>query len=272
MSERKGNPAMDRRRLLLILAVFVAIIGTALVFLYVQGADSRAQDKVASTQVLQATQGVAAGEKYDDALAAGKISLQEVPKTVVDSNVGAVTSTDVLKGKVASVPIFPGQVIVSTQFGDTVQATTSSLAIPKGMIAISVNLTDPDRVAGNIQNGSDVAIFVTGALTNAGGTAGGATTTAADVQSTRLLLPKVTVLNVGSPQPPTTSTTTADDGTQTTEQLPRTLLTLAVTQKDAQKVILASKALNLTFGLLTPDSKVKPGPGTSTAIQSLFAK
>jgi hypothetical protein len=49
-------------------------------------------------------------------------------------------------------------------------------------------------------------------------------------------------------------------------------LTLAVDQKEAQKVILASKALNLTFGLLTPDSKVKPGPGTSTLIQSLFAK
>jgi pilus assembly protein CpaB len=207
---------------------------------------------------------VAAGEKYDDALSAGKITLQEVPKTVVDANVGAVTSTDALKGKVAAVPIFPGQVIVATQFSDTVQATQSSLAIPKGMIAISVNLTDPDRVAGNIQNGSDVAIFVTGSL--------GTTPTAAATQSTRLLLPKVTVLNVGSPQPPTTSTTTAQDGTtQTTEQLPRTLLTLAVTQQEAQKVILSSKSLDLTFGLLTNDSKVSPGtPGT--AIQTLFSK
>lgn len=266
---------MDRRRLLLILAVFVAIIGTALVFLYVQGADNRAQDKVASVQVLQATQNVAAGEKYDDALAAGKISLQEVPKTVVDSNVGAVTSTDILKGKVASVPIFPGQVIVTGQFGNTVATTATNLPVPPGMMAISVNLTDPDRVAGNIQNGSDVAIFVTGELTGTpGSTSGGAGTTNTGVQSTRLLLPKVTVLNVGSPQPPATSTTTtAGDGTQTTEQLPRTLLTIAVNQKEAQKVILASKALNLTFGLLTPKSKVSPGaPGTSTLIQSLFAK
>ena len=37
-----------------------------------------------------------------------------------------------------------------------------------------------------------------------------------------------------------------------------------------QKVIVASKSLNLTFGLLTPDSIVKPGPGTSTLISSLF--
>jgi pilus assembly protein CpaB len=257
---------MDRRRLLLILAVFVAVIGTALVFLYVQGADKRAGDKFDNVSVLKATQDIAAGETYDAALAAGKIASAEVPKNQL--NEGYQTSTETLKGKIASVPIFAGQQIITSQFGDTVQATSSTLNIPPGKIAISVNLTDPDRVAGNIQNGSDVAIFVTGTLQNAaGGAAGGA-----DAQSTRLLLPNVTVLNVGSPQPPTTSTTTDENGTQTTEQLPRTLLTLAVTQKEAQKVILASKALSLTFGLLNEKSDVKPAPGTSTQIDSLFGK
>jgi pilus assembly protein CpaB len=260
---------MDRRRLLLILAVFVAVIGTALVFLYVQGADKRAQDKYDDVSVLKATSNIAAGTKYDDALANGQITMSTAPKNELAAD--AVTSTEALKGKLVQVPIFTGQQIITSQFGNTVQATSSSLAIPKGMIAISVNLTDPDRVAGNIQNGSQVAIFVTGSLTNAAGSSGGASSSA-DVQSTRLLLPKVTVLNVGSPQPPTTSTKTDENGTQTTEQLPRTLLTLAVTQKEAQKVILASKALDLTFGLLTNDSKVAPAAGTSTLVQSLFAK
>lgn len=259
---------MDRRRLLLILAVFVAVIGTALVFLYVQGADKRAGDKFDNVSVLKATKDIAAGETYDSALAAGKISSQDVPRNQL--NAGYQTSTSALDGKIASVPIFAGQQIIASQFGDTVAATSSALPIPKGMIAISVNLTDPDRVAGNIQNGSTVAIFVTGTLTKQQGSTGA--TAAADTQTTRLLLPKVTVLNVGSPQPPTTSTTTEDDGTQTTEQLPRTLLTIAVTQKEAQKVILSSKALDLTFGLLTTDSKIKPGPGTSTLVQSLFGK
>lgn len=259
---------MDRRRLLLILAVFVALMGTALVFLYVQGADKRAQSKFDNVQVLKATQDITAGESYDQALSAGKIALADVPRDQL--NTGYETSTTTLKGKLASVPVFAGQQIIQSQFGNSVEAASSSLVIPKGMIAISVNLTDPDRVAGNIQNGSDVAIFVTGTLQGASSATGAASATGAE--TTRLLLPKVTVLNVGSPQPPTTSTTTDQNGTQTTEQLPRTLLTLAVTQKDAQKVILASKALNLTFGLLTPDSQVKPGPGTSTAVQSLFAK
>jgi pilus assembly protein CpaB len=256
---------MDRRRLLLILAVFVAVIGTALVFLYVQGADKRAGDKFDNVSVLKATSDIAAGESYDSALAAGKIAPAEVPKTQL--NTGYQTDTTALKGKLAAVPIFAGQQIITSQFGSEVQAATSALPIPPGKMAISVNLTDPDRVAGNIQNGSQVAIFVTGTLT-----APGATGAAAASQSTRLLLPNVTVLNVGSPQPPTTSTKTEEDGTQTTEQLPRTLLTLAVDQKEAQKVILASKALNLTFGLLNEKSDVKLGPGTSTLVKSLFHK
>jgi pilus assembly protein CpaB len=260
---------MDRRRLLLMLAVFVAFIGTALVFIYVRGADQRAGDKYDNVSVLKATQDIAAGESYDSALSAGKISLQPVPQNQL--NTGYQSSTTALKGKLAMVPIFAGQQIITSQFGNTVQSASTTLPIPKGMIAISVNLTDPDRVAGNIQNGSDVAIFVTGTLQGVA-PATGASTGAAEIQTTRLLLPKVTVLNVGSPQPPATSTTTAEDGTQTTEQLPRTLLTIAVDQKDAQKVIVASKALDLTFGLLTNDSKVRTGPGTSTAIASLFAK
>src|SRR4051794_31622932 len=99
----KGKSAMDRRRLLLILAVFVAIIVTALVFLYVQGADTRAGNKFDNVSVLKATQDIAAGEKYDSALAAGKISSADVPRNQL--NTGYQTSTTALKGKIASVPV-----------------------------------------------------------------------------------------------------------------------------------------------------------------------
>ena len=252
----------------MMLAVLVALVGTALVFLYVKGADSRAGNKYDSVSVLQATQDIGAGETYDSALAAGKISLQQIPQTVVDANSGYQTSTTALKGTIASVPILAGQVVVSGQFGRTVVAPTTALPIPKGMIAISVNLTDPDRVAGNIQNGSEVAIFVTGS----GGpehpvAAGGDTSTTPVSQETALLLPKVTVLNVGSPVPIST-TTTDETGTQTTETLPRTLLTLAVTQAEAQKIILTSKSSDLTFGLLTAASNIHAGHGTT--LQDIF--
>jgi pilus assembly protein CpaB len=258
---------MDRRRLLLMLAVFVAIIGTALVFLYVRGADNRAQSQYDSVSVLAATQNIAAGESYDDAVSSGKIAATSVPQTQL--NEGYQTSITALKGKVASVPIFAGQQIISGQFGNTIQATSTNLPIPKGMIAISVQLSDPDRVAGNVYPGSRVAVFATGLGGPDHKAGSGAAVGAADLSAseTALLLPNVLVLNVGDPVQ-ATSTTTDESGVQTSETLPRTLLTLAVNQKDAQKIILAQKGDSsdaLTFGLLTNTSQVKKGPGTTTA-------
>ena len=250
---------MDRRRILLIIAAVIAALGTLLVFLYVRSADARAQDKIDAVQVLTTTQAIASGESYDDALAAGKI----VPKGVARSQLlqGVQTSPDALKGTVALQNLLPGEQIVADKFGTNAAEAASPLGIPEDKLAISINLTDPDRVAGFVNPGSDVAIFVSAA-------AGVGTTeeaAAADVQPrTKLLLARVTVLGVGSTTPVTT-TTTAEDGTQQTEQLPRTLLTLALTQDEAQKVILASKNYEVTFALLTKGSKVGEAPPTSAS-------
>ena len=114
-------------------------------------------------------------------------------------------------------------------------------------MAISINLTDTARVAGFVSPGSEVAIFLTGA--DAG---------------TRLLLERVTVIGVGSTTQVTT-TTTDTEGAQTVEQLPRTLFTLSLDQQQVEKVLLAQTAGEMAFALLTPDSDIKPGPGTTAA-------
>ena len=163
------------------------------------------------------------------------------------------TSPDALKGTVALQNLLVGEQIVADKFGANAAEAVSPLGIPANKMAISINLTDPDRVAGFVNPGSEVAIFVTGVpIGSATTTADGAT---AGESRTQILLDRVTVLGVGSTTPVTT-TTTAEDGTQQTEQLPRTLLTLALSQDEAQKVILASKTYGLTFGLLTKDSDV----------------
>ncbi len=249
---------MDRRRILLLIAAVVAALGTLLVFLYVRTADARAQDSVDAVQVLTASQPIAAGESYNDALAAGKIVAADIARSQLLANVQ--TSPDALKDTVALQNILPGEQIVADKFGANVAEVVSPLGIPRGKMAISVNLTDPDRVAGFVNPGSEVAIFVTGASGDAAAAdaAGGATGS-----KTKLLLQRVTVLGVGSTTPVTT-TTTAQDGTQVAEQLPRTLLTLALDQGEAQKVILASKSVDLTFALLTKESTVEDQPETTS--------
>ena len=65
------------------------------------------------------------------------------------------------------------------------------------------------------------------------------------------------------------STTTTDaNGCADTEQLPKTLLTLAVSQPEAEKVLFASTNGELSFGLLNDDSQVAPSQGVTASTSS----
>jgi pilus assembly protein CpaB len=72
-----------------------------------------------------------------------------------------------------------------------------------------------------------------------------------------LLLDKVTVLAVGSTTPVST-TTTDQTGASTTEQLPRTLITLALNQKQVEQTTWAESNGELSFALLGDQSVVTP--------------
>ena len=264
---------MDRRRLLLILAVFVAVIGTALVFLYVKGADKRAKNQYDNVSVLKATGTSPPARRTTPPSPPARCRCRPVPQNAVSANEGYQTTTTALKGTIASVPIFAGQLIIASQFGDGSRSPpTRSLPIPKGMIAISVNLTDPDRVAGNVHDrlrGRHLRHRRAGRPCRPAQADRPPSCTGHPEHP--LLLPKVTVLNVGS----TAAADHVDHDRRPTaprppRQLPRTLLTLAVTQKEAQKVILASKARRPD---LRPADRQQPGqagPGTSTLVASLF--
>lgn len=243
---------MGRRKILLVAAVVVAALGTALVFLYVRGADARAAAPYDTVEVLRATTAIQPGETIESAAANGKLALQAVPQGQLLPNYQ--TTIDALKGQVALTTVYPGEQIISDKFGSEAEAD-SPLQIPKGKLAVSVNLTDPARVAGFVNPGSEVAIFLNG------------TDALAGKPFTRLLLDRVSVLGVGSTTPVST-TTTDPAGQQTTEQLPRTLMTLAVDQKDAQRLLYASGNGELAFALLTPNSTVKSDPGVNA--QNLF--
>jgi len=231
----------------LVVAVLVAALGSALVFLYTKGADTRAEEKFDTVEVLKATAIIDPGETIEDAQAGGKLALQAVSQdSLLD---GYQTTTDSLDGMVALGTIYPGEQIISAKWGTTA-AVQSSLQIPDDSMAASVNLTDPARVAGFVNPGSEVAVFWTGTNAATGGI------------MTKILLTRVTVLGVGSTTPVST-TTTDQSGASTTEQLPRTLLTLSLTQAQTQKVLLGASTGELAFGLLTESSQVADAPETT---------
>ncbi len=238
---------MDRRRILLVVAVLVAALGSALVFLYTKGADTRAEEKFDTVEVLEATAVIAPGETFEDAQAAGKLALQAVAKDALLD--GYQTTSDSLSGTVSLGTIYPGEQIISAKWGQSA-AVASALQIPDENMAASVNLTDPARVAGFVNPGSQVAVFWTGV------------DSATAATFTKILLTRVTVLGVGSTTPVST-TTTDESGASTTEQLPRTLLTLSLTQAQTQKVLLGASTGELAFGLLTDQSASADAPETT---------
>jgi pilus assembly protein CpaB len=242
---------MNRRTVLLLAAALVAALGTALVFLYVKGADNRAEERFQTVEVLRAVTTIEQGESIDDAAASGKLALQPVTRDDLLQN--SQTSTEELSGQVATTTIYAGEQIVSDKFGQSSEAlaSKSALEVPKSDIAISVNLTDPGRVAGFLNPGSEVAVIFVGESPNGLG-------------FSRLLLDKVTVLGVGSTTTTTRTTTTAK-GEETTAEIPQTLITLSVSKEEAEKVTFAAANGEVALGLRTPDSDVKSGQGITFA-------
>ncbi|MGN6252339.1 MAG: Flp pilus assembly protein CpaB [Marmoricola sp.] len=245
--------SIDRRKVLLVVAAVIAALGTLLVFVYVSGADTRAATRYKAVRVLVAVKQIDAGETVAAAQAAGKIQMGSVGQGQVLP--GALTDLTSVTSDVALTTIYPGEEILSTKLGTT--ASSSGLTIPAGKMAVSVNLTDPARVAGFVNPGDEVAVFMQG--TGAGAGASG--------PFSRLLLPKVQVIGVGTTTVVST-TTTSSSGQQTTEQLPRTLLTLALDQSEAERVLFASGNGELALGLLNDKSKVSTDQGVSG--QNLF--
>lgn len=234
----------------MIVAALIAALGTGMVFLYVRGADSRAEASQQPLQVLKAVARIEPGETLAAAQSAGKIQLGTVPKSQVLP--GAVNSTTGMEKEVALSTIYPNEQIISGKFGSS--GDQQALTIPDGNIAISVNLSDTGRVAGFVSPGANVAIFCNTTSATAG-TGGGDTT--------RLLLAKVPVIAIGDTTV-VSKTVTSAAGAATTEQLPKTLFTLSVDQGQAEKVIYASTHGELTLGLLNAKSKVTPSGGVSS--------
>src|SRR6478672_6655457 len=181
---------MGRRTVLLIVAALIAALGTGMVFLYVRGADGRAEAGQQPVQVLKAVAQINPGETMAAAQAAGKIQVGTVPRAQVLA--GAVNSASGLENKVALGPIYPNEQIITAKFGDS--GEQSALTIPDGQIAISVTVSDTGRVAGFVTPGASVAIFI-------------ASPNPKDQGATRLLLPAVKVIAIGATTVVNTTTT-----------------------------------------------------------------
>ena len=152
----------------------------------------------------------------------------------------------------------PGQLLLAAMFGSS-STVTSGLNLPEGAMAVTVETGVPQLVAGYVRPGARIAIFLTYNLLDED-------FEETKLQRTRVLLPNVEVLSTGTYQPPARN----DDGAAgsgTTENQPTgaMLVTVAVSQADAERLIAGLNTGKLYLGLLTDSVQVAPGPGVENS-------
>jgi pilus assembly protein CpaB len=147
---------MKIRLLAALTALVLAVLGAVLINGYVQGADARALAGVRTEDVLVVVKPVPAGTAVDDL--AASVQTKAVPATAVAT--GALTRLDASKGTVTSVDLVPGeQLLKSRLVAPSAVQKTGTVAVPKGMQEVTVQLS-PDRVVGGrIQAGQNVAVY-----------------------------------------------------------------------------------------------------------------
>lgn len=227
---------MGRRTLLLVAALVAATLGVVLVVLYVNNAVGQGPANQPLVKVLVAKTQITPGTSGADASAAGAFEEQQI---AADTAVpGALADAAPIQELIALATVFPGQQIIAQQWGTTGQLTR--LPLPEGKIALSLQLGDPERVAGFVAPGSTVAIFATGG------------------PRIRTLLAGITVIGVGA------TGLNAAPTPEETQSTSSAILTLAVTQAEAEKIIYAQGLAatpiytGLYFALMDEKSDVTP--------------
>jgi pilus assembly protein CpaB len=231
---------MTRRILAIAIAIVLATLGTVGGLALVLSAESRAQDRISNpVTVAVAAVDIPVGTtglriRTDEMVRFVKMPQSSVPDDVM-SEINAELDTLMVTSNIAT-----GQLLLRANFGADA-AVTGGLALPPDMMAVTVETGVPEQVAGYVQPGSEVAIFVTYPWVQTNGTT-------TNIERTRLLLAPVTVLAVG--------TNGRDD-----DERSSVMVTVAVDQEDAVRLISALNAGTLYLGLLSDSVQVAPGPG-----------
>jgi pilus assembly protein CpaB len=257
---------MNRRVLTIVLAVALAVLGTLAVLVYVNQADTRAVAGQKAVTVLVASKAIPSGTTVRDA----KSSLRKetLPASSVSSDAVAEITPD-QDSLVTSTDLSSGQLLLGSMLVPAAQAT-GGLAIPEGKVAITITLCSPEAVAGNVRAGSQVAVFNTVVAGGTGDLTAQPNCTGQHKQqvgkgigNTRVVVPKVQVLAIG----PASSATSQNDSKTTnsavsqgaaSNQNDMTLVTVAVNQDDAERLILLTQTGMPYLAVLGPSAQIKP--------------
>ena len=243
---------MGRRIVAIFAAALVAILGVGAVLLYARGADQRAIAEQQPADVYVATKAVSSGTMLKDAVRSGAIVKTSV--AAKGRPTGALTSvTDSNSSLLALTDIQPGEYVLAGRFGTTPKGTRA-IEVPAGMLAVSVQLSDPARVGTFVTPGTRIAIFDSYKIKAIGDDSKSKTLNQADVQGTSVLLDDVLVIAMGDTALAPGAPASGEEKTAPTA--PSFLVTVAVTPKDAARLVHGINNGNLYAALRGSDVKM----------------
>ncbi len=220
---------MKSRMLAGVSAVVLAIIGAVLIVAYAQGADQRAVADMSPTGVLVVTKAVPAGSSLD--VVKASVALQQMPGTAVAKT--ALNSLDDSTGKVAAVDLVPGEQLLAERLVNPADAKTSgAVKVPTGMQEVTFELEPKRVVGGRIEAGDHVGIGFS--------FKDGADKTKPGEPTTQLTLRKVLVTAVQRAPQATAKPTDGANPQDTTLPQGSFMVTVAVNDIDATKIIYSS--------------------------------
>jgi pilus assembly protein CpaB len=232
---------MTRRIVAITVAIALAALGAAGGLFLILTADKRAQDRLTDgVTVAVAAQNLSVGTTGAKIRQNKLVTYERVARALVPPDALTDFDTGNYDTQVLTSNIVDGTMLLKANFGAH-GSDAGGLPVADGMLAMTVQTGSPQQVAGYIHVGSQVVIFLTYDVVAPDGTKTGE-------QRTRVLLPKVQILAIGS----------ANNNSNNS-----LLVTVAVAPKDAPYLIEGLSHGTLYLGLLTDSANVSNAPTVS---------
>jgi pilus assembly protein CpaB len=240
---------MQSRVLAVLIAVVLALVATAALVVYVNGADRRAISDQSPTMVWVAAKPITAGTSGLKANNTEAIKRVALPKAnVID---GAVLSLDQIQNRYAAVDIVAGEQLLQKRWvGAEDVAGGRLLPIEPGNQALSIAMDAVRQVAGFVTPGDRVSLVLT--------------MKRGDVDKSQFLLQDIQVLAVGSTA---LANAAAQGGGGRVNQGKGQVaaVTLSVRQEDVEHLVYAAEHGSIYMTLLARDAKPLSKTGGVTA-------
>ena len=245
---------MQSRVLAVLVSVVLALVATAALVVYVNGADRRAISGQQPRLVWVAAQNIRAGTNGQTARNTGQIKQVEVPSRNVVQ--GAVLSMAQIQNRYAAVDIVAGeQLLLKRWVGAEDVAGGRLLQIPPGYQALAIEMDLVRQVAGFVTPGDKVSLVLSMKRPGPGG----------DLERSQFLLQNVQVLAVGATA---LANQAAQGGGSRVNQGKAQVaaVTLAVPENMVERVVYAAENGSIYMTLVAPDAEDVPkSDGGATA-------